>query len=187
MPHHADCMRKLWQAQLVNPTLHSKAIYKVASRAAHKSALADYNQHFTTMLTKMQQSMCKGNTHPAYKALRQLSKPKCQRGSQLRHGVAGRQLHTVSERIAEWLRHVTQLFKAASPIAPEVLALLPPPPPANRPPLPRSHAGQGCHSHQTPQEQQTPGGLSLSARNVEIWGLLYAVSLAQGHSWHMAH
>ena len=65
----------------------------------------------------------------AYKTLRQLSKPNCQTGSQLRHGVSGKQLHTVSERIAEWLQHVTQLFAAASPIAPEVLALLPPSPP----------------------------------------------------------
>ena len=76
--HHADCKRKLWQAHLVNTTLHSKAMYKVASRAALKSALADYNQHFTSVLTKVQQSMRKGGTHPAYQALRQLSKPKCQ-------------------------------------------------------------------------------------------------------------
>ena len=103
-------------------------MYKVASQAAHKLALADYNQHFTSTLTKVQQVMRKGDAHPAYKALRQLSKPKCQTGSQLRHGVSGRQLHTVSERIAEWPRHVTQLFTAASPIAPEVLALLTPPP-----------------------------------------------------------
>ena len=91
--------------------------------AAHKSALADYHHHFTQMLTKVQRSMRKGDTHPAYKVLRQLSKPKCQPGRQLRHGISGRQLHTASERIAEWLRHVTQLFTATSPIAPEVLAL----------------------------------------------------------------
>ncbi len=81
------------------------------------------------MLTQVQRSMHKGDTHPAYKVLRQLSKPKCQPGRQLRHGISGRQLHTASERIAEWLWHVTQLFTATSPIAPEVLALLPPPPP----------------------------------------------------------
>ena len=74
------------------------------------------------MLTEVQQSMRKDDTHPAYKGLRQLSKPKCQTGSQLRTGVSGRQLHTVPERFAEWLRHVTQLFTAASPIAPEVLS-----------------------------------------------------------------
>ena len=34
-----------------------------------------------------------------------------------------------TERIAEWLRHVSQLFTAASPIAPEMLALLRPPSP----------------------------------------------------------
>ena len=50
------------------------------------------------------------NNHPAYKVLRQLSKPKCQPGRQLRRGISGRQLHTALERIAEWLRHVTQLF-----------------------------------------------------------------------------
>ena len=53
-------------------------------------------------------------------------------------GLSGRQLHAVPERIAEWLQHVTQLFTAASCIAPKVLALLapPPPPPSLFPHLP---------------------------------------------------
>ena len=141
--HLANNKSKLWQAALANPTPQAKAEYKVASRAAHKSALADYSHHFTQLLTKVQHSMRKGDTHPAYKVLRQLSKPKCQPAKQLRHGISGRQLHTAPERIAEWLRHVTQLFTSTSPIAPEVLALFPPPPPPSpiRPPLPRSHAG----------------------------------------------
>ena len=90
------------------------------------------------MLTKVQRSMQKGDTHPAYKALMQLSKPKCLPSRQLRHGTSGRQLHTASERITEWLRHVTHLFTATSPIAPEVLALITPtpPPPPTPPPLP---------------------------------------------------
>ena len=140
--HLANNKNKLWQASLANPTPQAKAEYKVASRAAHKSALVDYQHHFTQLLTKVQHSMRKGNTHPAYKVLRQLSKPKCQPSKQLRHGISGRQLHTAPERIAEWLRHVTQLFTITSPIAPEVLALLPPHPPiSHQTPLPRSHAG----------------------------------------------
>ena len=41
------------------------------------------------------------DTHPAYKVLRQLSKPKPQPGRQLQHGISGRQLHTASDRIVE--------------------------------------------------------------------------------------
>ncbi|KAA6418079.1 MAG: hypothetical protein FRX49_11920 [Trebouxia sp. A1-2] len=74
--HLANSKSKLWQASLANPTPQAKAEYKVASRAAHKSALADYHQHFKQLLTKVQHSMRKGDTHPAYKVLRQLSKPK---------------------------------------------------------------------------------------------------------------
>ena len=148
----------MWQTSLASVTPHAKAEYKAASRAAHKSAVVDHNQYFTSMLTKVQHSVRKGDTHPAYKALKQLSKPKCQLGRQLRHRISGRQLHTVSERIVEWLRHDTQLFTIASPIAPEVLALLPLPAPhlPSKNPLPRSHIESGCHSHQTPQEQQIP-------------------------------
>ena len=120
----------------------AKAEYKAASRAAHKSALADYHLHFTQLLTKVQRSMRKGDIHPAYKVLRHLSKPKCQPGRQLWHGISSRQLHTAQERIAEWLHHITQLFTNTSPTAPEVLALLSPPHPPSpiRTPLPRSDA-----------------------------------------------
>ena len=119
----------MWQTSLASVTPHAKAEYKAASRAAHKSAVVDHNQYFTFMLIKVQHSVRKGDTHPAYKALKQLNKPKCQLGRQLRHGISGRQLRTVSERIVEWLRHVIQLFTIASPIALEVLALLPLPAP----------------------------------------------------------
>ena len=44
-------------------------VKKVASRAAHKSALADCHHYFTQMLTKVQRSMRKGDTHPAYKVV----------------------------------------------------------------------------------------------------------------------
>ena len=120
--HLADCKRKLWQAWLAKPTPELKAEYKAASRAAHKSALVDQNQHFSCLLTKVQNSMRKGDTHPAYKCLNQLSKPKCRPGRQLRHGISGRPLHTAAERTAEWLLHVTQLYTATTAIAPEVLA-----------------------------------------------------------------
>ncbi len=60
--------------------------------------------------------MHKGDTNPAYKALTQLSKPKCH---------PGRQLHTASKRITEWLWHVTHLFTATSRTAPMVLAPTP--------------------------------------------------------------
>ncbi len=71
--------------------------------------------------------MRKGKTHAAYEVLRQLGKPKCQSGSQLRHKDSRRQHHRASKCIAEWLWHVTQLFIATSPIVPdhEVLALPP--------------------------------------------------------------
>ncbi|DBA71849.1 TPA: hypothetical protein ACH3X2_010898 [Trebouxia sp. C0005] len=45
-------------------------------------------------------------------------------GRQLQHGISERQLHAASERIAEWLRHVTQLFPSTSPIASVMLARL---------------------------------------------------------------
>ena len=43
----------------------AKAEYKAASRAAHKSALADYHLHFTQLLTKVQRSMRKGRHSPS--------------------------------------------------------------------------------------------------------------------------
>ena len=63
--HQAHCKRKQWETYLANPTSQSKAVYKLkaASQAAHKSALVDRNQHFTSMLTKVQQSRRKGETH----------------------------------------------------------------------------------------------------------------------------
>ncbi|DBA87416.1 TPA: hypothetical protein ACH3X1_004463 [Trebouxia sp. C0004] len=94
--HLANSKSNLWQASLANPTPQAKAESKVANRAAHKFALADYHHHFTQILTKVQCSMRKGDIHPAYKVLRQLSKPKCQPGRQLRHEISGRQLHTAS-------------------------------------------------------------------------------------------
>ena len=57
-----------------------------------KSALADYHHHPKCMLTKVQHPMRRDDTHPAYKALRQLSKPKCQPGRQMKHGISDRQL-----------------------------------------------------------------------------------------------
>jgi len=129
--HLANCKRKLCQASLANPSPQAKAEYQVASQVAHKSALADYHHHFTQLVTKVQRSMRKGNT-PSIQgpqaAHELISKPKCQPGRQLQHGISGRQLHTASKRIAEWLQRVTQLFTAMSPIAPEVLVLLAPPP-----------------------------------------------------------
>lgn len=59
------------------------------------------NSSFEAVIAHYQQLVRKGDTHPAYKVLRQLSKPKCQPAKQLRHGISGRQLHTAPERIAE--------------------------------------------------------------------------------------
>ena len=63
MLHQAERKCKLWHTNLANPTSQSKAEYKAASRAPHKSAFVDRIQHFTSMLTKVQWSMRKGKIH----------------------------------------------------------------------------------------------------------------------------
>ena len=107
--------------------------------------------------------MQKGDAHPAYKAVMQLSKPKCHPGRQLRHETSGRQLHTPSKRITEWLRHVTQLFTATSPIAPVVLVLILPCPPPQTPtptppptsPPPPHHSDPHPHLQSDPPTQKS--------------------------------
>ncbi|KAA6421283.1 MAG: glycosyltransferase family 77 [Trebouxia sp. A1-2] len=73
--HLANSKSKLQQASLANHTSQTKAEYKVASRAAHKSALAAYHHHFTQLLTKVQRSMHEGNTHPTYRSSGNLASP----------------------------------------------------------------------------------------------------------------
>ena len=137
----ADHKHQLWKAWQANDSPASKALYKLANRAARQSALADYQQHWSSELALVQHSMRKGDIHSAYKCLNQLSKPKPRFATTLRQQGTGRLLQTAEERIAEWTSYCTDLLSAKPPISTATLALLPTPPPPPPPfcsPLPRT-------------------------------------------------
>ena len=135
----ADHKHQLWKAWQASDSPASKALYKSANRAARQSALADYQQHWSSELAQVQHSMRKGDIHSAYKCLNQLSKPKPRFATTLRQQGTGRLLQTAEERIAEWTSYCTDLLSAKPPISTATLALLPtppPPPPPSAPPYP---------------------------------------------------
>ena len=78
-------------------------------------------------------------------------------------------------------KHLTHCFCDASASVPPCLLNM------SRSPLLRRPAGQGCHSHQVPQEQQTSRGLQHLARDAGVCRSLRALCAVQSHPWHLAH
>ena len=130
----ADQKARLWQAWQCSKTSEAKALYKAASKACRKAAVADLVQSHTSKLSQVQHNQRKGDVHSAYKCLDQLCKPKQHTGRTLRDKDTGKLLQSPEERIVEWTKHATKLLASGSPIAPSILAqLIPPSPPIAAP------------------------------------------------------
>ena len=118
----AEQKHQLWRAWQASQTPAAKALYKAANRASRQAAVADYQQHWSSQLAQVQNSMRKGDLHSAYRCLNQLSKPKAQLSRTLHSKHTGRLLQSIKERIADWTSHTTVLLASSTPIPPSTIA-----------------------------------------------------------------
>ena len=153
----AEQKNQLWRAWQASQTPATKALYKAANRASRQAAVADYQQHWSSQLAQVQNSMRKGDLHSAYRCLNQLSKPKAQLSRTLRSKHTGRLLQSPEERIAEWTSHTTVLLAFSTPIPPSTLALLPPPPPPSTAPYPEPTFDETVKAIRLLKNNKSPG------------------------------
>ena len=146
----AEQKNQLWRAWQASQTPATKALYKAANRASRQAA--DYQQHWSSQLAQVQNSMRKGDLHSAYRCLNQLSKPKAQLSRTLRSKHTDRLLQSPEERIAE-PSHTTVILASSTPIPPSTLALLPPLPPNPQPPIQSPRPSQPFASSRTTSRQ----------------------------------
>ena len=166
----ADHKHKLWREWQANATPAAKASYKAANRATKRSASADFERHWTSQLSSVQHSMHKGDIHPAYKCLNQLSKPKLDVGRTLRDRHSGRVLQSAEERIAEWVSYCSDLFSGSTPISSEVLAQLPPPPPPSDSPYPEPTLDEVVTAIKRLKNNKSPGVCNILPEMLKYGG-----------------
>ena len=60
----AEQKHQLWRAWQASQTPAAKALYKAANRASRRAAVADYQQHWSSQLAQVQNSLRKGDLPP---------------------------------------------------------------------------------------------------------------------------
>ena len=168
-----------------NPGPAAKAEYNRLKLATSASAAADWQCFQNSTMEQLQTSMRKGDTHDAYKVIKQLRKPSSQPAQRLKDK-QGRYLRTPQQRSQRWAQYFAELFQAKNCISPAVLSHLPPQP-----------AGQFACPEPTLQEvvtaikrlknNKSPGGCSILPEMLKYGGdavhsALYDVILAAWRS-----